>query len=359
MFCFLDWLYVTDWRRDAILRINKTDGSSEQVVTEVEESNRLYGIRIYSKQAQIIVKDHPCTDNNKCEKFCFPIPDNTTSSGLKARCDCPIGMKLQSDGVSCSEDPDAKPEQPSCPPWDFTCANGRCIQKTWTCDGDDDCLDNSDEERNCTKVTCRNDQFQCQTGRCIPNTFRCDSDNDCGDFSDETNCANVTCESSYFRCNNSRCIPMNWKCDSENDCADSSDEGSFCANKTCSYFQFTCPSTGACIPQAWVCDGDNDCYDNMDEVGCPPIACTSAQFKCNNQKQCIHESYKCDSIADCDDASDELGCGDTSKNKCNEETQAVCEKSGICIPKVWKCDGTVDCEDGSDEPDTCGEVSKT
>lgn len=35
-----------------------------------------------------------------------------------------------------------------CEPNEFRCANRRCIQKTWRCDGDDDCLDHSDE-RDC------------------------------------------------------------------------------------------------------------------------------------------------------------------------------------------------------------------
>ncbi|CAL4129068.1 unnamed protein product, partial [Meganyctiphanes norvegica] len=359
---YQDWLYVTDWRHNAILQMNKTDGSHEKIVVQVEESNRLYGIKIYSKSAQIIPDTNPCGPNSKhgCEKFCFPVPDNSTdnSSGrLKAMCDCPSGKKLNDDGKTCMVDPESETVEPSCEPWDFTCENGRCIQDSLVCDGNDDCLDNSDEQQNCTKATCGSDEFQCESGICIPNTFKCDSDNDCGDFSDETSCVNVTCESSYFQCGNGRCIPMNWKCDSENDCGDSSDEGEFCANKTCSYFQFTCPSTGACIPQAWKCDGDNDCSNNQDEVGCPPIACTSAQFKCNNQKECIHESYKCDGIPDCEDSSDELGCPTLGPNQCNEETQFKCVKSGICIPKSWKCDGTADCEDKSDEPITCGELA--
>ena len=50
------------------------------------------------------------------------------------------------------------------------------------CDGDDDCLDNSDEnQQNCTTPTCSPSDFRCSTGRCIPNSFRCDGDNDCGD----------------------------------------------------------------------------------------------------------------------------------------------------------------------------------
>lgn len=35
------------------------------------------------------------------------------------------------------------------------------------------------------------------------------------------------------------------------DCSDGSDEGDFCAEKTCAYFQFTCPGSGHCIPNSW------------------------------------------------------------------------------------------------------------
>lgn len=39
-----------------------------------------------------------------------------------------------------------------CEPNEFRCNNGRCAVKIWRCDGDDDCLDNSDES-NCRKLT--------------------------------------------------------------------------------------------------------------------------------------------------------------------------------------------------------------
>lgn len=156
--------------------------------------------------------------------------------------------------------------------------------------------------------TCSAGEFQCGSGRCVPITFKCDGENDCGDYSDETGCVNVTCSMSQFLCENGRCIPSTWKCDSENDCGDGSDEGDFCTEKTCAYFQFTCPRSGHCIPQTWVCDGDNDCFDNQDEEGCPPITCSATQFKCADLRQCIQETYKCDGILDCNDGSDELGC---------------------------------------------------
>lgn len=32
-----------------------------------------------------------------------------------------------------------------CEPPEMMCGNGRCVQKIWRCDGDDDCRDGSDE----------------------------------------------------------------------------------------------------------------------------------------------------------------------------------------------------------------------
>lgn len=82
----------------------------------------------------------------------------------------------------------------------------------------------------------------------------------------------------------------------------------YAEEKTCAYYQFTCPGSGHCIPRSWVCDGDNDCFDQADENNCPPAVCSASQFQCANKKQCIHESYRCDGVSDCQDGSDEQGC---------------------------------------------------
>ncbi|XP_070148921.1 low-density lipoprotein receptor-related protein 2 [Polyergus mexicanus] len=365
-----DWMYITDWRLDAIIRLHKETGEQEAILVREPATNRLYGVKVFSREIQIMKVNHPCTIyNGGCEKLCFAIPDNSSHSdiisfpGIQSAprliqvCGCPYGERLQDDGKSCAADPDGEPAVQACPhTWDFTCANQRCVPKSWVCDGENDCLDNSDEMQNCTKPTCSANEFQCKSGRCVPMTFHCDTENDCGDYSDEMGCPNVTCSVNQFACANNRCIPATWKCDSENDCGDSSDEGEFCATKTCSYFQFTCPRSGHCIPQSWVCDGDSDCFDQQDEMDCPPVTCLSTQFTCADQKMCVLASYKCDGISDCNDGSDEVGCPSLAPDQCNVDKQFRCVSSAICIPRSWYCDGTADCPDKSDEPESCGKV---
>ena len=80
-------LFVTDWRLDAIIQMDKLTGKGEEIVEKVEESNRLYGIKIFSKDSQTIAPNHPCHNNNGgCGKLCFPVPDNSSDPiGIKAR----------------------------------------------------------------------------------------------------------------------------------------------------------------------------------------------------------------------------------------------------------------------------------
>lgn len=82
----------------------------------------------------------------------------------------------------------------NCEPNQFVCDNNHCILKTWVCDNEDDCGDESDE-RNCgTKEIgdpCHPVEFTCKNSQCIPRSYHCDGSVDCMDGSDEVGCGKI------------------------------------------------------------------------------------------------------------------------------------------------------------------------
>lgn len=107
----------------------------------------------------------------------------------------------------------------TCPPNYFLCPDHRCIYNSYVCDGDQDCLDGSDEKdcgRNlwnlahhcvvfhsyhmqcsgilCTlEFVCASYQFACASGdQCVSSSYRCDGVFDCRDHSDEQGCRKFT-----------------------------------------------------------------------------------------------------------------------------------------------------------------------
>ncbi|CAH2224426.1 prolow-density lipo receptor-related 1 [Pelobates cultripes] len=337
------FLFWTEYRSGSIYRLDQT---SKTVTLLRNERPPIFEIRMYDAQQQQVGSNACRVNNGGCSSLCLAVPGSR-------QCACAEDQILDDDGVTCKANPSYVPP-PQCQPGEFACKNSRCIQERWKCDGDNDCLDNSDEAPElCHQHTCPSDRFKCENNRCIPNRWLCDGDNDCGNNEDESNstCSARTCPPNQFSCASGRCIPSSWTCDLDDDCGDRSDESSACAYPTCfPLTQFTCNS-GRCININWRCDNDNDCGDNSDEDGCSH-SCSSTQFKCNSGR-CIPEHWTCDGDNDCGDYSDE-----THANCTNQATRPPggchtdefqCHPDGLCIPNRWRCDGDTDCMDTSDE----------
>ncbi|KAF8770668.1 Low-density lipoprotein receptor-related protein like [Argiope bruennichi] len=163
-----------------------------------------------------------------------------------------------------------------CGIFQFMCDDGQCIKNYKLCDGQKDCIDESDElfciPENETLVPCSKDYFRCvDIKRCISYVrSRCNGVPDCYDGSDELNCPVSMCrKGAEFECLWSKqCIPLSKRCDGQADCEDESDERNCGKHRWIfSASHFPCQDFIS-IPRIWHCDGENDCGDNSDEENC-------------------------------------------------------------------------------------------
>ncbi|XP_028834761.1 low-density lipoprotein receptor-related protein 1B-like isoform X2 [Denticeps clupeoides] len=337
----LNHIFWTDYMNASIFQLDLLSG---MVTLLRSERPPLFGLQVYDVQSQ--QGDNACRINyGGCSTLCLAVPGGRV-------CQCADNQQLERNNVSCSPTTGDE-EMQRCRDDEFQCRNLRCIQQSWKCDGDDDCLDGSDEEpKLCLNHSCPADQFKCSNNRCIPKRWLCDGTNDCGGGEDESSlaCSAQTCQANTYSCSNGRCIPVSWACDHDDDCGDNTDEPLTCVFPTCEPLtQFSC-TNGKCISVKWHCDSEDDCGDRSDEVGCVHV-CSGAQFQCANGK-CIHEHWTCDGDNDCGDFSDEnstcTAAAAAASSECTVE-EHYCHTDSTCIPERWRCDGDKDCEDGSDE----------
>lgn len=92
--------------------------------------------------------------------------------------------------------------QSSCENDEYLCGNGKCVPRSWRCNGLDECGDNTDERICAAPPTparvslCPPGTLQCsdiQSTRCLPVSLRCNGARDCPDGSDEAHCPDTSC----------------------------------------------------------------------------------------------------------------------------------------------------------------------
>ncbi|XP_072306545.1 SCO-spondin [Eucyclogobius newberryi] len=246
--------------------------------------------------------------------------------------DCPMGT----DEAVC-------PRKVTCAPEQFACSDGSCINSSRLCDGRADCPSAEDERTfNCqtlippsspptppttdevTVKTCRYYEFSCVSGgQCVPQAWRCDGEMDCVDESDERGCT-ALCGTGHMPClSGDQCVPYQHLCDGTPHCRDASDESiDNCGSTVIPPCPggFSCDNR-TCVNMTQVCDGVPDCPGGDDEFVCDKTVTPKPsgsnrtthclEFTCSDGS-CVPFNMVCNGVADCPDslspAADEQGC---------------------------------------------------
>jgi len=266
----------------------------------------------------------------------------------------------------------------------FSCGNGIIVPMSYVQDGENDCLDGSDEQPLGGDVSQLKQgggegrgRRRGRLGQRLRRNRRRMRALEAQIQALLTAVEEQNSSSGLFSCGNGIFIPMSLVRDGNSDCTDGRDEVPVASSltleaeptvleevvsapppttttqsptqpPTATQPPATEPCTGQwqcgdgeCIPLSYVNDGFFDCFDGSDESR---RLCTEDEHRCGDQR-CIPLRWVRDGQEDCEDGSDELPEGESV---CDTDMQFDCGNN-MCIPTSWQCDGTPDCHNGSDE----------
>ncbi|XP_070205915.1 G-protein coupled receptor GRL101-like [Littorina saxatilis] len=75
----------------------------------------------------------------------------------------------------------------------------------------------------------------------------------------------------------------------------------------CPETHFQCADDGYCLPLFLLCNGVNDCPGREDEAGCGRVSCRGL-YRCRGSSVCLHPTHVCDGVDQCPQDDDELFC---------------------------------------------------
>ncbi|XP_077997377.1 prolow-density lipoprotein receptor-related protein 1-like [Glandiceps talaboti] len=90
------YLYATNWHDNSIVKVNKFDGTVEEIATDMSRAGAIQVYHQYRQQEG----DHPCKANDgkgDCAHICIILPDNGKA------CSCASGHILANDGKTCTD----------------------------------------------------------------------------------------------------------------------------------------------------------------------------------------------------------------------------------------------------------------
>ncbi|NXF68249.1 LRP4 protein, partial [Ciccaba nigrolineata] len=115
-------------------------------------------------------------------------------------------------------------------------------------------------------LACPRTHVLCRDGtECVAQEYTCDGEKDCADGSDEDGCAQLCdtpgpptpCQSHEYPCGLGACLNASLVCDGQQDCVDGSDEGGNCSlpcQRSCTHLCYPSPQGPPLSPQRCWCD---------------------------------------------------------------------------------------------------------